>query len=186
MKVGFVGASGSGKSTTAEAIFKRYNVGLIKEVARIVFEEFSEKYGFRDLVELRNSDKYINFQKRILCEQIGLEREAVREFDVVLCDRTVYDIYMYAYLYSKPRDFESFLSYYNYRMKTFEEYDKIFFFEYLKGVDVDDGFRTPDVKYRDTQEIILKKILENLGINYTYIPQKPLEVRIGEVVKHIV
>lgn len=187
MKIGLSGAGGSGKSTVAEAVFERlhnngFSVGLINEVARWVFREFSEEHGFKNLTEIRRSDKYINFQKRILDEQIKLERDFEQMFDIVICDRTIYDIYMYAFLYSDSESFESFLKYYNYRKQNFKEYDKIFLFEYLKGVNVDDGFRTPDINYRSGQEVILKNILRD----YIYIPQKPIEVRVDEVIKHII
>ena len=181
MKIGFSGASGSGKTTIVkqlkELLSEDFNVVAINEVARSVFLEFNETYGYQNLTEIRNSEHYLSFQKRILDEQIYWERKYQKEYNIVLCDRTIYDILLYVLLYGKPRDIRRFLCYFEYRCEAHEPYDKIFLLEYLKGVDVDDGFRTPDIEYRNAQELILKNLLRE--VEYVYIPQSSVEQRLA-------
>lgn len=186
MKVALTGASGSGKTVTANAIFEQlkdeYSIALIHELARYIFKEYQETYGFESLAELRRSVKHLQFQKDILREQIKIENIMSRKFDIVICDRTIFDSYLFAFLYGSPAEFEEYVTFFNKEIEKWQDYDKIFLLEYLKGVNVDDGFRTPDVGYRAAQEVILKNILPG----YVYVPQKSLEVRVDEIIRHII
>ncbi len=96
MVVGFSGASGSGKTTLVNAAAKRlrregYNVGVVEEVAREVFKKYSELYGYGSLMEIRHSERVIGFQTDILVLQAEMECRAVKEYEIVLTDRTIYD-----------------------------------------------------------------------------------------------
>ncbi len=53
MLIGFAGASGSGKTTLVNAIAEKIDCGVVREVARDVFEEWKQRYGFESLAEIR-------------------------------------------------------------------------------------------------------------------------------------
>jgi len=175
--VGFSGAAGSGKTTLAREVAKRlkergYSVAVVEEIARKVFEEFREKYGVRSLNELRESGMYPAFQFAIFVEQLNAEDRARKEAEIVLCDRTVYDNLMYTLLWCDVRTIAMYCNQFV-RNVGDRRYDVIFLCEWIDG-DVDDGFRTPDIDYRETQEWLLKMLLPD----YIYLPVMPMEERV--------
>lgn len=187
MLVGFVGASGSGKTTLVNECARRlkklgYNVGVVNEVVREVFKEFQEAYGFNSLMEIRNSDMLLEFQKSCLIRQILKEDEAVRKHDMVLTDRTVYDNIFYTLFWQKG-DIEGMKEYITLSdvVRMRDRYDLIFLCEPIDG-NVDDGFRTVDVTYREVQHAIISMILPK----FIYVPAwKGLKGRVDFVLNKI-
>jgi len=186
MVVGFSGASGSGKTTLVNAAAKRlrregYNVGVVEEVAREVFKKYSELYGYGSLMEIRHSERVIGFQTDILVLQAEMECRAVKEYEIVLTDRTIYDNLFFT-IYWGTKD-ERMVEY----MKVFVDverevsYNIIFLCEPLWDVDVDDGFRTSDIVYRRVQHEIIKRLLPC----YVEVPDTCLDERIDLCVKEI-
>ena len=158
MLIGFAGASCSGKTTLVNAVYKElkergYDVTLIKEVARWVFEEYFRSYN--DLDELRlHKDTYCRFQRYICDEQMRLENELLYQYDIVLTDRTVFDNLLYAITYCDIRDvFKLF--------KTLpaigrERYDIIFLCMPVNAKTCMGGFRSQkDIEFRDFHSYIL-------------------------------
>lgn len=187
MLVGFAGASGSGKTTLVNECARRlkklgYNVGVVNEVVREVFKEFQEAYGFNSLMEIRNSDMLLEFQKSCLIRQILKEDEAVREHDIVLTDRTVYDNIFYTLFWQKG-DIEGMKEYITLSdvVRMRDRYDLIFLCELIDD-NVDDGFRTVDVTYREVQHAIISMILPK----FIYVPAwKGLKGRVDFVLNKI-
>jgi len=147
--VGFSGAAGSGKTTLAREVAKRlkergYSVAVVEEIARIA----------------------------IFVEQLNAEDRARKEAEIVLCDRTVYDNLMYTLLWCDVRTIAMYCNQFV-RNVGDRRYDVIFLCEWIDG-DVDDGFRTPDIDYRETQEWLLKMLLPD----YIYLPVMPMEERV--------
>jgi len=144
MLVGFAGASCSGKTTLVEAVYKElkeqgYDVAIIKEVARWVFERYFGKFGCLDVLR-SDKDVYYRFQKKIFDEQLFLENELERQYDIVLTDRTIFDNLLYTVTYCDiTQIFRLFRTLPPIGKKR---YDLIFLCEPLKSADCGDGFRS--------------------------------------------
>ncbi len=169
--IGFSGPSGSGKTTMVNDYGKflrghRFDVAVVKEVARDVFVKWKIRYGFQNIPEIRRSDRATEFQLEVLKEQIRREEREISRHDIVLTDRTIYDNLFFA-LFWHDNDYEKLEEYMEYfkevTLKRYlgmaKDYDLIFFCEPLKRADVDDGFRTPDLPYRKVQEFVISYLI---------------------------
>lgn len=154
IKIGFCGAQGTGKTTNMNIIAgelgrRGYNVGKVEEVAR------------NCPLPINQSTKEES-QVWILAEQLKEEinQTDVYKRDIVICDRTVIDIYAYyRYNHDKNDMFESVIE------EWADTYDLIVYYPpndaYLK----DDGVRSVDKRYRDKIDNIMLDILDE----YDYI-----------------
>lgn len=176
MLIGFSGASGSGKTTLVNALARTlksqgYDVGIVQEVVRKTFIGWQHKYA--SLNELRQSDEITRFQIEILLNQWEAEVRALKNHQIVLTDRTIYDNLFFTLLWHN-KDFQNLDRY----LKIFQhiesvkrtggiegemedrEYDIIFLCPPLHHVDVNDGFRTyDDIHYRSMQFAGLKILI---------------------------
>jgi len=182
MIIGLCGPSGSGKTTTARMLYstlkeRGYNVGIVNEVVRDVFPRF----GFKDLTAIRNSDKYYEFEVAIMIEQMERESKAAKQYDIVICDRTVFDIFLYVVLYGDLETIIDFVDEFAGNL-WYHSYDKVFLFEPIPG-NVDDGFRTPDINNRDMQLFLLNRWLREMC--YTYVPYMSVEDRVKFILKEV-
>jgi len=158
MLVGFAGASCSGKTTLVNAVYKElkeqgYDVAMIKEVARWVFEQYFSSY--KSLDELReDKEAYYRFQRYVYDEQIQLENELLYQYDIVLTDRTIFDNLLYTITYCDVRDiFKLFKT-----LPAFgrERYDIIFLCMPVNAESCRDAFRSQnDLKLRDFHTYLL-------------------------------
>ena len=55
MLIGFAGSSGSGKTALVNAIAEKIKCGVVREVARDIFNDWKHRYGFESLAELSYS-----------------------------------------------------------------------------------------------------------------------------------
>lgn len=155
----FSGPSCSGKTTLTNAIAKRLekqlSVGVINEVARTVFREKFREY--RSLEQLRkDSDAFLDYEIAILERQCSEEDRALRKYELVLTDRSVYDTYIYSRLYLPEEHFNRFLGVF--RNYCRREYSIIFLCHPVSAED--DGFRTEsDLETQQQQMAILKNVL---------------------------
>lgn len=102
--IGIAGASGSGKSTLAKKLEKNFaecglNVKYVKSVARSVIEEYKRKY-LLNVNNIINTYYYSIFQYEVLKNYVSKYIEATAKYDVVIFDRTLYDIFLYHYYYA--------------------------------------------------------------------------------------
>ncbi len=169
--IGFDGASGGGKTTLVNKlakILKRegYDVGIVQEVVRRVFDEFKRKYGFNNLTELRASSRIVEFQQRCLVEQYFQEEYMMDEHDIVLSDRTLFGNEFFTLLYcnkdSKALNeyFSKLEEYLKVRKLTHGKiYDAVVIVHPLPPeINVDDGFRSQDLHYREVQTFAIKQL----------------------------
>lgn len=192
MLIGFSGPSGSGKTTLVNMVAERlrqkgYDVGVVQEVVREVFESYKDAYGVESLDEIRNSDILLDFQFEILVKQKAKEEAALNVYDIVLADRTIYDNLLYTLLWSTPAEAEGLKAY----LRTFNRadgngrrYKLIFLCEPVNGP-VDDGFRTPDLRYRKVQFEVIKRLLPHYHFLPVLEPEKRAELAvfvIGEMI----
>ncbi len=80
MLIGFAGASGSGKTMLVNAIAEKINCGVVREVARDVFEEWKHRYGFESLAEIRMYSP-TKFQLEVFREQVKMRGGKLREIN---------------------------------------------------------------------------------------------------------
>jgi len=192
--VGFSGPSGSGKTTLVRELKKRLeeeevSVGVVEEVARKVFVKYSERYGFESLNELRKSDVLMDFQLEIFKTQVSLEDELEEKYDVVLCDRTIYDNLFFTIpaIYSDKRGLldeyiEAFLE-----RDRQRKYTLIFFCHPISG-NVDDGFRTPELSYRKFQGELIRRMIPydiRTDSRFVYLPELSVEERVSICYEHV-
>lgn len=93
MRIGIIGAHGTGKTTLAEKLAAEYNLPLIKEQARIVAKEL----GLDTLYNL-TLEQRIKLQRGILEKQMAEEKKYYDQGFV--SDRTVIDNLAYWYYYN--------------------------------------------------------------------------------------
>ena len=188
MLVGFAGASCTGKTTLVNAVYEklkkqRYNVAMLKEVARWVFEQYFSSY--KSLDELReDKDAYYRFQKYVYGGQIQLENELLYQYDIVLTDRTVFDNLLYTITYCDVRDiFKLFKT-----LPAFgrERYDIIFLCMPVNAESCRDTFRSQnDVGLREYHTYLLYNWFKGWK-NVAMLSGKiTLEERVYNVIKTI-
>jgi len=195
MLIGFSGPSGSGKTTLVNKLAevlrsKGHDVGVVEEVARQVFRRYSAAYGFESLSELRKSEMLLPFQFDVLKEQVRQEDEALEKHSIVLTDRTIYDNLFFTIPAVYDCDYDLLEEYFDLfkRAETCEftrqwRYDLVFFCKPL-GTDVDDGFRTHDIRYREFQELVIYRLIPFTQF-VTIIEEVPLEERLDLCMKEI-
>ena len=180
MLIGFSGASGSGKTTLINAIAEKINCGVVREVAREVFNDWRQRYGFESLAEIRIYSP-TKFQLEVFREQVRRENEELASHDIVLTDRTIYDNFFFTIFY---HDDVSLLNRYlkEFRRREAERrYDLLFVCQAVSA-DVDDGFRTPDIAYRELQEFVIARLVPYKTL---YVPAIPVDRRVDLVLSHI-
>jgi len=180
MLIGFSGSVGSGKTTLVNAIAEKINCGVVREVARDVFEEWKHRYGFESLAEIRMYSP-TKFQLEVFREQVKREDEELANHDIVLTDRTIYDNFFSTIFY---HDDISLLNRYlkEFRKRELERrYDLLFVCQAVKA-DVDDSFRTADLAYRELQEFVIARFVPYRTL---YVPAIPVDRRVDLVLSHI-
>ena len=181
MLIGFSGASSSGKTTLVNAIAEKlnYDCGVVKEVAREVFENWKQRYGFESLAEIRMYSP-TRFQLEVFREQIRRENEELEKHDIVLTERTIYDnLFFTLFYHDDARLLNTYLK--EFKKRELErKYDLLFLCHAVNPVD--DGFRTPDVAYQEIQEFIIKRLIPYRTLP---IPAIPVDKRVSLVLYHI-
>ncbi len=192
--VGFDGSSGSGKTTLitrlAGILAGDFSVGVVPEVARIVFERYKAEHGFRSLQELRASPLIAEFQNEVLDMHCELEMKMMKKHDVVLCDRTLFGNAFFTLYF--VRDGEALSRYFE-KLKTIIEerkknlgriYDAVVITSPLPdSVNIDDGFRTIDLGYRYVQDFTIKQFAKANVDRVVELETPHIEARISRVVE---
>lgn len=176
MLIGFC-SSGSGKTTLVNAIAE--NCGVVREVARDIFNDWKHRYGFESLAEIRMYSP-TKFQLEVFREQVKREDEELASHDIVLTDRTIYDNFFFTIFY---HDDVGLLNRYlrEFRKRELERrYDLLFVCQSVNCVD--DGFRTPDLAYRELQEFVIARLAPYRTLR---IPAIPVDRRVDIVLSHI-
>jgi len=145
--IGVCGSACAGKTTLVhelKPILEKeldVKVGIVDEVARDVFKLYFS--DFKSLKELRQYPRaYLLFQEEVLREQVHREIIASKVNDIVLTDRTIFDVFLYVYTYLPIEyvfilceEFNRFTTIYHY-----SGYDGVILLCPLREFD-EDGFR---------------------------------------------
>ncbi len=170
MKIAIVGTHGSGKSTIISSVYaqlKKNNsrVSMAPEVAR-------------SSLFLAANEKTPKMQMDLFGRQISSEMTNSRNCDILLCDRSLFDILMYTRLFFKD-DKEAVM--YSKSMSLFcryyaNTYDHIFLTSKLYFPNtVKDDIRPEDEVLQKSASAKLKDILDEFSIEYTTLSANPEE-----------
>lgn len=134
MIVGLTGRCCSGKTTVFNKLREdRQDFGYVGEPVRDILKDI--KVSLRAL--RCHPEKYLQFQLMVLKRYVEDVCNVYQNYDVVITDRTIYDIYIYSKLYLPYRYFKLFCV----EVSLYGEFipDKLIYFEPLPYVD--DGIR---------------------------------------------
>lgn len=177
--ISFSGSCGSGKTSLAEDLVKKYpdRIGLCDEGTHISCEAF----GVKNPGEILDKDRD-KFQEMILNHHINTLKNK-RDNEILITDRTIYDIFSYTLYYhdnvsdclrNKIYEYCSLFS------KT-DVYDKIIYFPILDNINLDDGFRSGNKSKNKYVlfDYIIKGIYKNFDINYvSFTKESSIEDRV--------
>jgi nicotinamide riboside kinase len=170
MKIAIVGAHGSGKSTIISSVYSR----LKKNNSRV----FVAPEVARSSLFLAAGEKTPKMQMDLFGRQISSEMSNSRNCDILLCDRSLFDILMYTRLFFKSD--EEAISY-SKSMSLFCEnysssYDHVFLTSKLYSPSaVKDDIRPEDENLQREASKELKNILNEFSVNYTVLGTNPEE-----------
>lgn len=150
IKIGICGTHGSGKTTAIfnlASYLKQYHfdVDIISEVARRCPYQINENADIR-------TQLYI-FSKM-------LENEIMPNSEILICDRTLLDVYVYTSRVNK-KIADSLLPFILEYIKT---YDLIFYLS-PKDYDINDGLRSTNIEFRKEINKIFEQIRKIPAIN---------------------
>jgi thymidylate kinase len=170
MKIAIVGAHGSGKSTIITSVYSQ----LKKNNSRV----FLAPEVARSSLFIAANEKTPKMQMDLFGRQLSSEMTNSRNCDILLCDRSLFDILMYTRLFFK-NDKEAIT--YSKSMSLFckdysSSYDHIFLTSKLYSPNVvKDAIRPEgeDIQKKAAEE--MKDILDEFSVKYTTLSDRPEE-----------
>ena len=177
MKVAFIGTHGTGKTTLcydfASLIKKRgFSISIVSEVSREAI-----KRGLPI-----NENTTVDAQGWILLNQMGKEIEASHESQVVVCDRSVLDNYIYLLNRFGPSKFYEDIIF---SWLKANPYDFLFKVP-IVGNPEHDGVRATDVKFQREIDKKLDQFIKEKNIKCVYLSPESRDVWINIIEKEII
>lgn len=166
VKVTFVGAHGTGKTTLVNALAERIETLGIKcsvtpEVPRIICESADDATYFR---RGKNS---LSKQILLLVGQPIYEAAAINGASILLCDRAILDHWAYTrHLFMKElKEQEALSPLRNLIAKHCQSYDFIFYVP-IEFAPLDDGTREGDQDFQKAIDQEIRELLKTYGLTY--------------------
>ncbi len=173
MKIGILGAQGTGKTTLAEALAKELGYPLIPEIVRGVLKDM----GMSSPRELKgNPEKGKEFQMKCLYRQIAEERK----HENFVSDRTTIDnaaYWMKWHAHKNPSHVNT--EYYQTAWENAKKYDLLVYVPPEIPL-VDDGCRSTNKDYQEEMAWLIGVLLYVWGENYITV-EGTLEERVAQV-----
>lgn len=162
MKIAITGTHGAGKSTLSYVLASQFklmgkNVKIIQEVARTCPFPINEGMSKEAAIW-------------IFLEHARKELEAEKKHEIVVCDRTLYDSFVYAKHFKLFELDDPDTQFERLAYERLKDYDKIFFVEPTLPLLVD-NVRSPDEEFRDSVHAIFEGVIQTLS-NVEKIDQK--------------
>lgn len=162
MKIAITGTHGAGKSTLSYVLASQFkligkNVKIIQEVARACPFPINEGMSKEAAIW-------------IFLEHARKELEAEKKHEIVVCDRTLYDSFVYAKHFNLFDRNDPDTEFERLAYARLQDYDKIFFVEPTMPLLVD-NVRSPDEEFRNSVHGIFEGIIHSLS-NVVKIDQK--------------
>ena len=170
MKIAFIGTHGVGKTglawTLAGHLKKEgHSVEMLPEAARIIADS-----GYKI-----NESSDEKSQSLILKKQISLENHYSVKYDILVCDRSVIDNFIYLLRVMKIKNKKEKKSQFEKKMKDYERiikehlkkspYDYIFYVPVAnKAINNNDKYRSKNIKFRDEIDKLLNEYLKKSRI----------------------
>jgi hypothetical protein len=176
--IGFTGTSGTGKTSLAEELQRRYPdiINVCDEGTHYA----AKKIGFEKMTDCPK-DKFYEFEQLLI--QNHLNKIAHNDKPILITDRTIYDIYIYTMTSPEiPDSFKDYVYFLCQSITNSNFYDEIIYFPVI-DVDLNDGFRSGD-KYRyKVLDYTLNGVYQEFGLCIkSYTKNSTLEERIDEFV----
>jgi hypothetical protein len=173
MRIGFTGAHGTGKTTTAQRLVQilPQNWPMVPSTARL-----SQAAGFPI-----NRDATPESQLFTMMARTSLEDKVEREYGRVVSDRTpldslAYTKYQLDYMW-KDRDLQFYYDMsYEHTLSHMQKYDAVFYFPVLWSP-VDDGVRDPSVEYQLEHNRILVRLAIHQATQLIRVPDGTVDER---------
>ena len=160
MKIALIGTHGTGKTTlayelTAELKKQGINATMCTEVARRCPLPINRKGDFHS-------------QLWIFVTQIKEEIEAEKDYEFVVCDRSVLDTYVYTRYLLTEADTERIWALAKEHLKT---YDLLFRMPIIDGYMAQDGVRDTDKRFQQDIDAMMNEFLKESKIPYIELPK---------------
>lgn len=155
IRLAFCGASGTGKSTLAEAIARELSLPICPTGSR----EVAKAMGFDSPYDVDKAGKRAEFQERLLREKIAWESHR----DGFVTDRSYLDNLSYTFMHAKPLAMEP--EFVGRAFDAMAVYTHLVFCPLGAFQDTgDDPARVHDAKYHRTYEDYLVKLMQGSDI----------------------
>ncbi|MBI4116505.1 ATP-binding protein [Candidatus Pacearchaeota archaeon] len=161
-KIAFIGTHGTGKTTLVnEIVFNLKKRG----VNALAFEEIA-----RSCPLPINENAVRETQLWIIARQISTEIEKERNYELVVCDRSILDTYCYhEYFFGREKSWELLIQSY---MKS---YDKLIFVPIKNGFLNEDGVRSTNKNFQTRIDKIIKGRLSGFGLEYDLLENSTIQ-----------
>ena len=181
--IGFCGAGGVGKTTTAKALSAATGLEMLPSASRKVFERMGVKTEDEQNVlppenvwELQR-----NIQEAHWTQQFTT---ALKTKERVICDRTQWDQFTYALLQcSKTISHEDYGWLEGLALGSTAFYTHIILFPFRTYINHNDGMRTNSWGMRNTFQIILEALLLKYAVPHYRVRTETVEDRVQEIAK---
>ncbi len=162
MRIAIAGASGTGKTTLAQAIAERYSLPINPVGARSVAADM----GFDNPYDVDKAGKRVEFQRRLFEEKRFWERST----ESFVTDRTYFDNLTYCALHMAEHLPDNAVEEYTSAM---ERYTAVIVLERRDFQCLDDGIRKTSPTYHGLYEILLRGLIWPSGSVYgtSYPPE---------------
>lgn len=155
MKLAFVGSHGTGKSAAAHFMAAKLKKEDPTKTIKVLEESVRE---IAKIVGINNPE----FQKLAILDNLYKQIYYSSTHNVLICDRTAFDYYVYGNYYDVNVD----NSYWLLAIRNLKEFDKVYFIRPDNTPIADDGFRFTDIEERNKIDKYFLALLEQCDIKY--------------------
>lgn len=165
VRLGFCGAGGTGKTTTAKDAEKLLKLPFNKSASRIVYEELN--LTEEKCAKLPDDEKY-KLQFKIFAKKMELDQEFTYVSDRTLLDHWAYCL-MYCGAFIPNEEYLQFEQQVRIHMKT--TYSHVFYFPFGYWFQKGDGVRQDHLSWQSAIDAIIAGYIKRWNLNVYEVPQ---------------